>query len=120
MGGVPMEALLSKKDREGRVERLLDRYLRTERKICTERAAIITNAYKELEGEEIHRKRALVLSRILGPSERDPHSPYDLISRALNRYLRLRMSPCKGFMVRGTDLRTRVLGGHQNGFENQR
>jgi len=60
-----MEALATKESGNGRVQRVLDQYLRTDRNVCPDRAAIITKVYRELEGEEIHKKRALALKRIL-------------------------------------------------------
>jgi formate C-acetyltransferase len=60
-----MEALVKREKLGKRVQVLLDQYLKTERKVCTERAEIITKAYKELDGVEIHKKRALALKRIL-------------------------------------------------------
>lgn len=53
------------KSKRRRSHQMLAQYLDCERNICTERAEIITEAYKALEGEEIHKKRALVLKKIL-------------------------------------------------------
>jgi len=48
-----------------RTQRLLDRYFHTPPAICAERARIITQAYKDLEGTPIVLKRALALERLL-------------------------------------------------------
>lgn len=60
-----MEALAKKADPYEDIQVLRDLHLNIPHKICTERSEIITKVYKELEGEEIHRKRALALKRIL-------------------------------------------------------
>jgi formate C-acetyltransferase len=48
-----------------RIERLKERYFHTPPAICSERARIITQAYKDLEGYPIGVKRAKSLERIL-------------------------------------------------------
>ena len=48
-----------------RVEKILDRFLNTTPSICAERAELITESYKETEGQPMPIRRAKALEKIL-------------------------------------------------------